>query len=351
MSILTPGGSRVTLDGPASLPIVIPHLLGFHPVSSLVVIGLDADRSRVRVTCRVDIPDPVPQRGAWTALIRALRQSSAASAIVAVYPASAESLNELPHVEVVDSLVTGLNDAGFRVRDALAISGHKYRSYWCPDDGCCPEAGAEPSWEYALSLSASLVFTGSAPHGSREAIANALKPRTADDPIVRDIADRRGGMEMRLPAGSLEKVTALVDALAEPEPLSLSTLVRLTVFAAHVCVDIHVRDMFLFALTRSPDRATLARAREILSEVVRCFEGVERAGGAACLAVCAWVCGDGASARIAADIALDADPACRLAALVAIAIDRGQPPSLWTELLDHLTLEQLAAVGQPREEF
>jgi hypothetical protein len=109
--------------------------------------------------------------------------------------------------------------------------------------------------------------------------------------------------------------------------------------------------MFLFALTRSPDRATLARAREILSEVVRCFEGVERAGGAACLAVCAWVCGDGASARIAADIALDADPACRLAALVAIAIDRGQPPSLWTELLDHLTLEQLAAVGQPREEF
>ena len=351
MSILTPGGSCISLDGPSSLPVVVPHLLGFHPVRSLVVIGLDAPQPRVRITCRVDLPHPADAPRDWTSIIRALRRSSCADAVVVVYPDAGESLLELPQVDLVESLVTDLADAGIAVRDALAISGLTYKSYWCRNDGCCPEEGSEPSADYVLELSASLVWEGSAPHRSRDDIVAALRPRSHDDPIAQALADRRGGIEMRLPAGAMEKVTALVDAFSQDEPLSMSSRIRLMVSAAHVCADFRTRDLFLFQLTRVPDAPALARARDILSDVVRCYEGPERAAAAACLAICAWVCGDGASGRVAADVALETDPSCRLAVLVAVALDQGQPPSLWTELLNHLSLEQLLNAGDHGTSF
>ena len=43
---------------PAALLTLIPHLLGFVPETSLVVIGVEEPRDRIRVTLRYDLPDP-----------------------------------------------------------------------------------------------------------------------------------------------------------------------------------------------------------------------------------------------------------------------------------------------------
>jgi len=351
MSILTPDGSRISLDGPASLPIVIPHLIGFHPVRSLVVIGLDACTSAVRVTCRVDLPDESLVTSDWVPVIRALQRAHCVGAIVAVYPDAGESLADLPAVSIVESVAEGLSAAGFIVRDALAISGLRYRSYWCADDGCCPQDGIEPGPEHVLALSAALVLEGSAPRASRDDIFAALAARSPGDPVMVELAQRRGGIEMRLPSGAAAKSTDLVAALASEDELSLSALIRLMVFAAFVCSDVVTRDLFLYHLTRHPHAPTLARAREVLSEVVRCYEGNVRAGAATCLAVCAWVSGDGASARVAADVALDTDPSYRLAALVAVALDDGHPPKLWAELVEQLSPERLMGAPMPSAEI
>ena len=48
----------VRADSPATLLAVIPHLLGFIPQASVVVIGTAPPRSRIRVTLRYDLPDP-----------------------------------------------------------------------------------------------------------------------------------------------------------------------------------------------------------------------------------------------------------------------------------------------------
>jgi hypothetical protein len=151
---------------------------------------------------------------------------------------------------------------------------------------------------------------------------------------------------MRLPSGVLTRANGLVDAFSDEHELSMSARVRLMVYAAFVCSDVLTRDLFLFELTRIPRAETLVRARDILSEVVRCYDGNERAAAAACLAVCEWLCGDGAAARIAADVALDVDPSYQLAALVSVALDDGQPPSLWTELMGHLSVERLMGPRQ-----
>jgi hypothetical protein len=49
---------------PAELLSVIPHLRGFQPTSSLVVIGMNPSSHKARVTLRYDLPDPSDARAA-----------------------------------------------------------------------------------------------------------------------------------------------------------------------------------------------------------------------------------------------------------------------------------------------
>ena len=45
-------------SSPAALLAVVPHLVGFVPEASVVVIGTAPPRDRIRVTLRYDLPDP-----------------------------------------------------------------------------------------------------------------------------------------------------------------------------------------------------------------------------------------------------------------------------------------------------
>jgi len=49
---------RVRPGSPAELLAIVPHRLGFAPQSSLVVMGTEPPRGRVKVTLRYDLPDP-----------------------------------------------------------------------------------------------------------------------------------------------------------------------------------------------------------------------------------------------------------------------------------------------------
>jgi len=53
-----PDQPRLQISSPASLLAVVPHLLGFAPASSLVVLGMVLPTGRVHLTVRYDLPDP-----------------------------------------------------------------------------------------------------------------------------------------------------------------------------------------------------------------------------------------------------------------------------------------------------
>src|ERR1700755_3276949 len=73
----------VTVRGPADLINAVPYLLGFHPVDSLVVIGMA--HGNVVVSIRVDLDAAVTDQGAVTQSIAAMRRGGAEQFIGVVF--------------------------------------------------------------------------------------------------------------------------------------------------------------------------------------------------------------------------------------------------------------------------
>src|SRR5258708_40057514 len=53
---------RVRVGSADDILAVVPHLLGFHPSDSLVLLGIGGPHARIRLAFRYDLPDP-PEEG------------------------------------------------------------------------------------------------------------------------------------------------------------------------------------------------------------------------------------------------------------------------------------------------
>jgi len=339
--------------GPDSLPVLVPHLVGFHPRESLVVLGLDPRERTVRVTVRVDLPHVTAEIEevikSWASLLTALIAAGALEVIMVVYPGESENpwhegrSWDLPRRSLLAGLVEALSGSGLITLDAICVVGDRLRSYWCEDPACCPRQGRVVEEAEALRVGAHLVALGSAPLPSRESLAAALTPRPDDDPFAQRVATAREGVIMRLPAGTAPRVGAFVHGLRtlSPEPRNLATLTRLVVIGEFLAVPVRSRDLLLHALTVDGDGHVLLAARRVLGEAVRCGRRESVPAVASVLAVCCWVDGDGAAARVALERASAVDPEYSLATLVSSALDAGIPPWTWISLMADLCVSDI----------
>src|ERR1022692_4286069 len=118
-----PDPPRLKISSLQGLLAVIPHLLGFTPEASLVVLGVTTSGGRVQRTFRYDLPDP---------------PDAAAAAEIAAHAASILSRQHMPVAIVVGygpgPLVTPVADAiraaayraGLELRDVLRVHEGRY---------------------------------------------------------------------------------------------------------------------------------------------------------------------------------------------------------------------------------
>jgi len=129
---------RVRVGSPPELLAIVPHLLGFLPAASLVVIGTAPPRDRIMVTLRYDLPDP-PDAG-----LAADIAAHAAGVIAAQRLTAGVAVGYGPDA-LVTPLVTVLGDAfrqaGAELREFLRVQDGRYWSYLCGNEACCPAAG------------------------------------------------------------------------------------------------------------------------------------------------------------------------------------------------------------------
>jgi len=323
----------VRVSSPGDILAVVPHLLGFHPATSLVVIGAGRPPQRIELAFRYDLPDP-PDTGIAAEIAghaTAVLQQRGLSTVIGIGYGPGALVTP-----VADALAAAVAGGGLRMHELMRVEDGRYWSYLCANPDCCPPEGVRFDVQ-ASPAAAAMTVAGLVAYPDRAALAGTLAPvsgaaaRAMERATARARARAarlvslatRGGLEppTRLLADAGRR--AVQDAIASyraGRPITGDDPVAwLSVALAHL----PVRDD---AWARM-DPAYREEHQRLWSDVVRRARPAYLAAPASLLAFTSWQCGEGALANIAIDRALAADPGYSLAHLLRDIIDAGVPPS------------------------
>lgn len=163
------------ITGPAALIEAVPYLLGFRPLDSLVLVGLDS--GNLVVTARIDladVADPTLLADTFAAMVR----GGASAAVVLVYddtsdpPAPDPAPPEAGRQALIEAAAAR---AGCAVLDVLLVARGRWWSYSCGSAQCCPAGGAELP-DQPSAVSAAATFAGLVALPDRAALVASLDP-------------------------------------------------------------------------------------------------------------------------------------------------------------------------------
>ncbi|GHE08083.1 DUF4192 domain-containing protein [Klenkia taihuensis] len=360
----------VHLGTGAELAAALPHLLGFHPQESLVLVALTGDRAhRVGVTLRVDLPGPAPVEDLAEEAVRRLGHEPPAAVVAVVVtegpddvarldPAelldvpvgdldpvgvrllrtrdAAGDVLDLPRRDVVHAVGRALAERGVPLLEALLVRDGRCFDYGCTAPCCDPGAG-HPLPGGTSSLAAAAVLDGRVLAADRAEVVGRLAPVTGPAALAVHRACAVVGAEQAVALRELgwarvvERAWARVlDGVAAHRPGRTAALGDQQVAAlGWALTDVEVRDRAA-VLAVGPDACAAAA---LWLDLTRRLPDPLTAAPATLLAAAAWARGDGTTARAALDRALAAQPSCSLALLLADGLDAGLPPSVVREWL------------------
>ena len=335
-----PTAGRIRLSDPSELIAAVPHLLGFHPHDSVVLLALHG--KSLGLTLRADLvaTDQAPQL-AEQLLQPIARQQPTAVALVVIGGGDTTD-GDLPHRALVTALDNVLVGAGLPVVHAAWTTETMRGAPWrCYDDPLCAGTVADPA---TSPLAAATVAAGVVTFSSREELVQLL---SGDDPAalsrraaLLDAADAEHPMSDQVVDQRLRQLTELYRAAAVGDPELSDSIVAEV--ASALC-DHRVRDGCLSWCTGSDALA----AERLWLALVRATPAPERAEPAALLALTAYLRGDGALASVALEAALEACPHHSVSGLLRAALDGGLPP----ELLRSVAQDAAAALQRSSRRF
>ena len=351
----------ITLRSPAELLAVIPHILGFQPTSSIVILTMRGQH--LGLTMRNDLPEPAQTEEVAALLMQPLRREDPDRVLLIGY-------EERPgqSMPVIDALNRRLGEAGIEVQDRIVVHSGRWRSLTCSEPGCCPiEGSVIPTAAEAAHVTAEFVGAGIAPAYSRTELAARLEAGSAAVEVAEILSssdtlpgiDTTGMSETVDDPPSLEQHRAcqalarawsrVLDPTVDAFPLEQGE-VAIVVASLR---DIAIRDgitALLMPDTLTPDllappvRHLVDRIRQQLpvdigdpdahrglqERLIGLCAGTPDTAAApplTVLAAYAWWRGDGATAAIAVARALRCEPGYRLARLLDLMLENGIRPT------------------------
>lgn len=325
---------------------VVPHLFGFHPQRSFVVLGAAGPRQEVKLSFRYDLPDPPD--AAETADIAEHAVAVLANWRISTVIGIGYGPGRLV-TPVADALAAQARRHRLRVQELLRADHGRYWSYLCRNPDCCPADGRP--FDYSTqAVAAEMTAAGLAAYPDRQTRAQALAPLRGaaadamDEAIERACAraqvlvDRArragGGNPMRLAIKHGRRAVREAIGLYQ-DGGQFADDDKFAVVAVSL-VHLAVRDD-AWARMAPDHRAAHLR---LWADVVRRVSGPWLPAPASLLAFTAWQDGDGTLANLALDRALAADPRYSMALLLRDILAAGVPPS---KARLPMTPEQVAA--------
>lgn len=318
--------TKIRLGGD-DLIAALPHMLGFHPENSVVLMAVNGNR--LGLTMRADLVDE-RDAAVWVEQLMVPIRHERATGVVVVVVGGRAVHGDLPHRALVDAVDTALLRAGVHLVHAAwterIVAGAPWRCYYDP---LCGGTVPDPD---SSTMAAASVAAGVVTFGSRAELAAVLD---ADDPAVLT----RRAVQLLATAGQppmsaevvAERLAQLARLLMVIEAAGGIVLVddELVVQVASALRDPRVRDVCYGWC--GGDRAKAAE--ELWLALVRATPAPERAEPATLLALAAYQRGDGALAGVALDAAQAADPDHSLSSMLRVALDGGMPPELLRSVL------------------
>ena len=324
---------RVRVSGPADMLAVVPHLLGFHPQLSFVVIGASGPRQRVEIGFRYDLPDPPGAEAAAEIADHAVAvlAQRGASTVIGIGYGPGRLVTP-----VADAFAAAARQRRMDLRELLRVEDGRYWSYLCASAACCPADGTAFDYQ-SHPAAAAMTVAGLAAYPDRDAVAATLAPltgaaaRSMDQAIDRacvkaqalmDRAQRKGpGNPLRLVISQGRR--AVREAIGVYRGGGRITDEDTFAWLAISLVNLAVRDDAWARMVPEHRQAHLA----LWADIVRRADGPWLPAPASLLAFTAWQAGDGTLANIALDRALTADPGYSMALLLRDILAAGVPPS------------------------
>lgn len=329
------------LSGPGAAIAALPHLLGFPPEESLVLVGVHGPRSRLGMAMRVDLmpdrPECLPRAQDLRPMIRALRGNGAEQCLAFVITETPDHDEVLPYVDLVISLDEALVDAGIDLKEAALVRSGRWRSYICADASCCPPEGI-PVPPPHTGLAAEAAYAGTVLRESRGALSALIAP-DLDAVMATERALEHVHRELTeaYSTGTAEAYRARIESVLERRVRRLADgptgrLTHRAVARMSVALlDRPFRDRIALHCLQE----TAAAAESLWIDLLGRVPAPLDAAPATLLALSSWARGDGAMANVALDRALDSDPSYYLAQMVRTALDNAFPPSTVRTMLDH----------------
>jgi hypothetical protein len=317
---LSDDAMRVRLSGPADVAAAIPHIVGFHPEESLVVISLSGPRRRIGLTMRFDLPPASLHAVMADEVAIRLQSDGAGHAFVACCTTQAGDDARLPRADLVAMIDQRLRDREITLMEALLIRDRRWWSYLCDDAECCPPCGTE--MREATDIAAAHALIGRAVLPDREALAEQLRPVASVARAAMTRALKRAGAAPPTPDETVSLAVELLDRYAEPANARLSDneAARLIVGLS----DVHARDGVIVAAVRHD----LDTAQRLFIELCRRALPPQDAPTCTTLAWLAYADGNGALANVALERAFASRPDYSLARLLRDGLHGQIPPAL-----------------------
>ncbi len=319
--------TTVLLHDPGAVAASLPHLLGFHPVESLVCLWLSG--GRLVVSQRADLPSQGAHAADdYAAAFFATAQHVPADAAICVIVTRHERMIQGLRAAIAQQLPV-------ECRAILQLHGSQVRDLREPD--------GDWTWIDARSRQwAAQRFPDSSPALSRTRIETECD---ADEAAYEEMGELCPDPSTALPSTALPS-TALarmrdfvdhvmsqtahgqqVDARPWPHvPVPKDRLLR------DACLNSVGRDLLLLAAANLPAR----QCASLLESLLRCTRATPpgHAGNVAAAAgVVAWLCGDGVRANVALERCLLDDPGNVLGILLEDTVRTGVPPQAVRALL------------------
>lgn len=302
------------MRSPEDLIAAVPHMLGFQPAESIVVVPFGRDLPSLRV----DLPtDPGEREDVWGAVHEGLHRHVRGRALVGIICFTADNAAA---ERASRHLANRLETIGVTTRLRLLAQDGR----WCDLDSGATGVRNEQT---VTRVAAEMVLAGAAePVVSREALAASLVgDRAALARALDDIRTRASASAPRLERGwaqaRLQQFHADGNRLADND--SARMLVALET--------IDTRDRLWADMTRQNAASHVA----LWTDLTRRAPDKVRTAPATMLAFSSWLRGDGARAWCALD-QIPPGPPYSMAAIVTSVLEHGLHPREWERLNEQM---------------